>query len=287
MINPGTLYIVATPIGNLEDISRRAVQVLQQVDCIYAEDTRHSARLFQHCGITTRTVSVHEHNESERVAGVISHLHDGGTAALVSDAGTPLISDPGYRLVSACHAKGITVSPIPGPCALVAALSVSGLPTDRFVYVGFLPAKEAAREQALEALAGETTTLVFYESRHRIKSWMNSALTIFGADRPVTIARELTKTFETICHGTLASVNDWLLQDEQQQKGEFVIVVGGAVSDTATDEVQLVRVLELLLPELSVKKAASIAATMTGLGRNRAYEVALTLKNAKNPDNDT
>ena len=284
MINPGTLYIVATPIGNLSDISERAIEVLRQVDLIYAEDTRHSARLFQHAGITTRTVSVHEHNESDRVAGIIEHLSAGSSAALVSDAGTPLISDPGFRIVTACHAKGIAVSPVPGPCALIAALSVSGLPTDRFVYVGFLPAKESARLQALESLATESATLVFYESRHRITAWMANAITAFGSERLVTLARELTKTYETIYHGTLASASDWLLHDAQQQKGEFVIVVGGNTVDDDAGDAQLVQVLELLLPEVSVKKAATLAASITGSGRNRAYELALALKNPGNPD---
>lgn len=278
MITPGTLYIVATPIGNLDDISGRAIEVLRQVDCIYAEDTRHSARLLQHVGVTTRTISVHEHNEQERVSGIVRALTDGESAALISDAGTPLISDPGYRLVSACHEHGIPVSPVPGPCALVAALSVSGLPTDRFLYLGFLPAKTAARQQAMQALVQESCTLVFYESRHRITAWIKSATAVFGEDRLVTVARELTKTYETLKHGSLAVVSEWLQEDAQQQKGEFVIMLAGASPKAAADDEQLVRVLTLLLPEVGVKKAAALASSITGAGRNRAYDLALSLK---------
>lgn len=224
-----TLYIVATPIGNRDDLSLRAIALLQSVDRIYAEDTRHSLPLLQHHAIHTRVWSLHEHNESARVESVLLHLEAGGSAALISDAGTPLISDPGYRLVRACLQRGVRVSPIPGPCALTAALSISGLPTDRFLFVGFPPARAAARRQWLASLTAMPHTLVIYESPHRILATQSAIVDLFGGEREMTLARELTKRFETVMHGRAADVLEMLTQDVNQQRGEFVLMVAGRV----------------------------------------------------------
>jgi len=276
-IREGTLYIVATPIGNLGDITHRAVDVLQSVDVIYAEDTRHSGRLLQHAGISSVLRSLHEHNETQRVADVVSALQCGGTAAVISDAGTPLVSDPGYRLVAECHALGIAVSPIPGPSAVIAALCVSGLPTDSFVYLGFPPARSAARRAWLESHRDVARTMVIYESKHRITATLDALQDAFGAERVATIARELTKAHETVRRDTLANLLCWINADAHQQKGEFVIVVSGAEPKPA-DQPELERVLMVLLQDLSVKQSSVIAAKLTRVPRQRAYALALTLK---------
>ena len=256
---------------------RGARVVLAGVDEVWAEDTRHSKRLFQHLGISPRTVSCHDHNESERVGMLLERLEKGDSVALISDAGTPLISDPGYRLVSACRENGFQVSPIPGVSALVAGLSVSGLPTDRFTFEGFLPSKAGARNEVLLKLAGETRTMIFYESSHRIKACLQSMCSCFGSDRAATLARELTKLHETVFTASLGEILERVLSDSQQQKGEFVIMLAGAEVERGNLLGELDRVLNLLLPEMSAKRAATIAAEITGAKRNQAYKAAQDL----------
>ncbi len=277
-IEPGVLYIVATPLGNIADISYRAVQVLRSVDLIAAEDTRHSAGLLRHYGIDTRMVSLHEHNERRRSVELIERLRRGESIALISDAGTPLISDPGYRCVTAARAADIRVSPVPGASALIAALSAAGLPTDRFVFEGFLPAKDAARERRLGELANETRTLVFYEASHRIVASLDDMRDCLGDERRAVIARELTKSFETLHGDTLAALCQWIAADENRQRGEFVLLVEGAkktVGHTVTMKTE--DLLSLLLSELPLKTAARIAAEITGEQRNKVYRLALRL----------
>ncbi|MFW5825411.1 MAG: 16S rRNA (cytidine(1402)-2'-O)-methyltransferase [Marinobacter sp.] len=275
----GTLFIVATPIGNLDDLSRRAEQVLAQVDLVAAEDTRHSGRLLQHLGLNKPLWALHDHNERERSASLLDRIAQGQSVALVSDAGTPLISDPGYVLVRAARLRGIRVTPVPGACAMVAALSAAGLPTDRFLFAGFLPAKAAARGKALQALAGETSTLVFYESPRRVRELMRDIGQTLGEQREAVLARELTKTFETYYTGTVSAVQAALEKDPNAGKGEYVVMVAGA--DAAKAEgapVDADRVLALLLPDLPLKKAVKVAAELTGRPRNELYQRALELK---------
>lgn len=275
----GTLYIVATPIGNLDDISQRALRVLATVDRIAAEDTRHSQRLLAQHGIRTPVASLHEHNERQKVEGLLAELEQGRSLALISDAGTPLISDPGFPLVRAARARGIRVVPVPGCNAAICALSAAGLPTDRFVFEGFLPAREGQRENRLRELADETRTLVFHESSHRILDSLASMAAVFGDARRAVVARELTKTYETIRDGTLAELLDWMRADAQQQKGEFVVLVEGAPArDVALLDAGAERVLVTLLEELSVKQSAALAAKLTGVARKRLYERALELQ---------
>jgi 16S rRNA (cytidine1402-2'-O)-methyltransferase len=272
----GVLYVVATPIGNLEDISPRARKVLAEVDLVAAEDTRHSGSLLAHFGIKTRLISLHDHNEAERAAQLIPRLQAGESVALISDAGTPLISDPGFDLVRAARAAGISVSPVPGASALVAALSVSGLPTDRFVFEGFLPAKSAARRERLTALAGEARTLVFYESVHRLRESLQDMAAAFGQERRAVLARELTKLHEGVREAPLRELADWAARDPAAGKGEVVLMVAGAaaVADAGQDAE---RVLKALLAELPVKQAAALAAEITGLKKNALYDRALEL----------
>ncbi|MBD3619847.1 MAG: 16S rRNA (cytidine(1402)-2'-O)-methyltransferase [Chromatiales bacterium] len=278
-IEPGTLYVVATPIGNLGDISQRALAVLAGVDCIAAEDTRHTARLLGHFGIGTPQVSLHEHNEEERSAELRRRLQAGESVALVSDAGTPLISDPGYRLVREVRGAGLAVVPVPGPSALIAALSVSGLPTDRFAFEGFPAPKAAARRRQFEALREEPRTLVFYESSHRVAASLEDMRAAFGAAREAVIARELTKAYEQVQAGTLAELVDWLAADANRERGEFVIMVAGhRVAAGEVDEAEARRVLGLLLEELPVKAAARLAAELLDQPRNALYALALSLK---------
>ncbi len=275
---PGALYIVATPIGNLEDMTPRALETLRQVDRIAAEDTRHSQRLLNHFGIQTPMFSLHEHNERQRVPALLDDLARGMHIALISDAGTPLISDPGFPLVRAAREQGIEIIPIPGCSALICALSASGLPTDRFVFEGFLPAKEGARQRRLEALAQEPRTLVFYESSHRIVASLMALRDGFGNQRPAVVARELTKTFETIHADTLQGLVQWVSEDLNQQKGEFVILVQGhPAREAGLVDPEAERVLRLLLEALSVKQSAALAAKITGISRKALYERALQL----------
>ena len=275
----GVLYVVATPIGNLQDISARAIATLKGVSRIAAEDTRHSARLLSHFGIDTPMVALHEHNEREITPQLLDRLAAGDDLALISDAGTPLISDPGFCLVRAARAAGFRLAPVPGPAACIAALSVAGLPADHFVFEGFLPARATARRRRLEELKRESRTLVFHESSHRIVECLADMAEILGGDRPAVVARELTKMFETIESGALGALLDWLQADPDQQKGEFVVLVQGspAAGDGALDE-SARQVLAVLLAELPLKQAASLAAKITGLSRNELYAYALEMK---------
>jgi 16S rRNA (cytidine1402-2'-O)-methyltransferase len=274
----GTLWVVATPIGNLEDLSPRARRVLAEADRVLCEDTRHTGRLLSACGISVRMTSLHEHNEERQVPGLVSALEEGGSMALVSDAGTPLVSDPGYRLVSAAAARGIRIVPVPGPCAAITALSAGGLPTDRFVFEGFLPAKAAARRSALQALARETRTLVFYETGPRLAAFLADAAQALGEARPAAVARELTKLHETVYRGTLSALAESVSADPDATRGEMVVVVGGApAGESGEGEALLATLLPLLLEELPPSRAVRIAARATGLPRSRVYAAALAL----------
>lgn len=277
----GTLFVVATPIGNLADLSVRARDVLRDADLLLAEDTRHTRQLLTACGIErTRGAleSLHEHNEPARVPGLVERLLGGTSLALVSDAGTPLVSDPGAVLVQAAAAAGIEVVTVPGPCAAVAALSVAALPAARFAFEGFLPPKPAARRRALEALAGETRTLVFYEAPHRLAEALEDLAIVLGADRPAAVARELTKKFETVYRGELGSLASRAATDADMVRGEIVIVVQGAAQATAAGDGDADRVLRVLLGDLPVSQAAKLAAQITGRPRKELYERALRLK---------
>ena len=273
------LYVVATPIGNLSDMVPRAVEVLQTVSIIAAEDTRHSGKLLAHYNITTPMISYHDHSDEQRLEQIMRHLHEGKSVALISDAGTPLISDPGYRLVTDVRKAGYAVIPIPGPCAAVAALSAAGLPTDRFVFEGFLPAKSAARQKRLELLQHEERTLVFYESTHRIVETLEDMAQVFGVDRQAVIARELTKTFETIISAPLQELQAILNADAHQCKGEFVVLLKGVDErDKHALDPDAERILKILLEELSVKQASELAAKITGVSKKAFYQFALNLK---------
>ena len=271
-VTPGRLWVVATPIGNLQDLSPRARDILRAVSLIAAEDTRHSAPLLAHAGSGARTLALHEHNEREQGARIVEHLLKGEDVALISDAGTPLVSDPGFRLVRAAREAGCVVSPVPGACAAIAALSAAGLPSDRFVFEGFLPAKASARRERLQALTAESRTLIFYESSHRIVDSLADVMAVFGAARPAVLARELTKLFETILDGTLSAIAARVAADANQQRGEFVLLVGGA--EGADADPQLAegrRVFALLRDELPPARAAKLAAAITGAPRKALY----------------
>lgn len=275
----GTLYVIATPIGNLEDISQRAVRLLNQVDLVAAEDTRHSGNLLRHLGIRQDMLSLHEHNEAQQLERILAELEQGRSVALISDAGTPLVSDPGYRLAQAAHARGLAVSPVPGPSSVMAALSAAGLPTDRFSFEGFLPAKQAARQKVLADLAQDPRTLIFFESPRRVLEALTDMVAAFGADREAAVARELTKAFETIRQQSLGELLAWLTAEPGQQRGEFVLLVAGQRhSDQAEAAQAAERVLRVLLAELPVRQAAKLAAELTGQPRNRLYELALSLR---------
>lgn len=272
------LYIVSTPIGNLGDMTTRALEVLKAVDIIAAEDTRHSGRLLQYFGINTPSISLHEHNEEQRSETLITRLQKGESIALISDAGTPLISDPGYRLVILVREQGIRVVPIPGVCALIAALSSAGLPTDRFSFEGFLPSKQGARRQILEVLKHETRTLIFYESPRRLIGCLEDMILAFGLTRRACIARELTKLHETIETQTLQELQAWVADSPEQLKGECVVLVDGAEKAQNADEIEVERVLQILLADLPVKRAAAVTSRLLGVSKNKAYELALALK---------
>ncbi len=277
-----TLYVVATPIGNLEDISARAIRVLSEVDLIAAEDTRHSGKLLQHYGIRTRVVSIHEHNERAQTPRLVEMLRGGKSIALISDAGTPLVSDPGFHLVRAARAAEVPVVPIPGPCAAIAALSVAGLPTDRFVFEGFPPGRPAARRRAFESMRREPRTIVYYESSHRIADTLADMVATFGGERRAALARELTKKFETVRVGTLAELQRYLAQEADEQRGEFVVLIQGASDAMPEDDAaEAERVLKILLASLPLKEAVTLAARLTGGSKNRLYERALALKSER------
>ncbi|MFT4179227.1 MAG: 16S rRNA (cytidine(1402)-2'-O)-methyltransferase [Thermomonas sp.] len=271
MQHPGTLFVVATPIGNLGDMSPRAQDILRSVAAICAEDTRRSGQLLAHFGIATPLLAMHEHNEDAIAQKIVARLLAGESLALVSDAGTPLVSDPGFRLVRAARAAGVKVSPVPGPSALIAALSVAGLPSDRFVFEGFLPAKASARRERLQALAGEPRTLIFYESSHRIADTLDDAVVAFGALRPAVLARELTKLFETVLDGTLADLVTAVAGDDNQRKGEFVLLVQGAGEDADAKVAEGHRLYAKLAEHLPPSTAAKLAAELSGAPRKALY----------------
>ncbi len=275
----GTLFVVATPIGNLGDLTPRAAEVLRRADLLLAEDTRRTGQLLAACGIERprgSLESLHEHNERERVPRIVERLLGGAEVALVSDAGTPLVSDPGLALVSAAAQAGIEVVAVPGPSALVAALSVAGLPTDRFVFEGFLPARAAARRQRLQELVAEPRTLVFYEAPHRLRGTLEDLRECFGADRPAVVARELTKKFETVYRGSLGELAARAAEDPALARGEIVVLVRGAdEAASAASGLSAEQLLRLLLAELPPSQAAKLAAQITGLPRKELYELAL------------
>jgi len=273
----GTLYVVATPIGNLEDLTPRARQTLADVNLIAAEDTRHTGRLLMHIGCKTRLLALHDHNEEKVVGGIIKMLLDGDSVALVSDAGTPLVSDPGFRLVREAHNTSITVSPIPGASAVTAALSSAGIATDRFCFEGFLPSKQAARKSRLESLASEQRTLVFYESVHRVAACIVDMVAILGEDRQAFIGRELTKLHEQCVQETLGELQRLIEDESIVGKGEFVIVVAGS-AEPQDSPLEIDRLLWALSSHLSAKDAARVAAEATGEKRNALYDRLLQLK---------
>jgi 16S rRNA (cytidine1402-2'-O)-methyltransferase len=279
----GTLFVVATPIGNLEDLSPRARQTLADVDLIAAEDTRHTGRLLSHFGVETRLLALHDHNEADRAETVVRELVAGRSVALVSDAGTPLISDPGYRLVKAAHEARINVSPIPGPSAMIAALSVAGLATDRFCFEGFLPAKKKGRRDALAELAHETRTMVFYESVHRMEDSVADMVDVFGGTRSVFLGREISKMHEQCISTTLGELSRQVMNNEITQKGELVIVVAGGdhVTSSSIDSDKLLSELAAILPK---KEAARIVASATGEKRNALYQRLLDMASSAETD---
>ena len=273
------LYVVATPIGNLADMVPRAVEVLQCADLVAAEDTRHSQRLLSHFNIDTPLVAYHDHSDDRRTEQLLERLEQGQTIALISDAGTPLISDPGYRLVREARARGIRVVPIPGACAFVAALSAAGLPSDRFSFEGFLPSKPGARERVLESLAREERTMVFYEAPHRVLDTLRAMTAVFGPEREAVIARELTKAFETFHLASLAELCDWVAADSNQRRGEIVLVVRGAERRQGAElDAEAERVMKVLLGELPPKRAAALAAEITGVNKKALYNWSLEQK---------
>lgn len=275
--NHNALYVVATPIGNLADMVPRAVEILQAVDLIAAEDTRHSAKLMQHYAINTPLVAYHDHSDSAKVDSLVERLLRGDSVALISDAGTPLISDPGYRLVKTAREHGIPVVPIPGPCALIAALSASGLPSDRFAFEGFPPAKAVARGNFFLALSQDPRTLIFYESPHRVLDSLMAMVDAFGADRRVVLAREISKTFETILSAPLHELIQTVRDDANQQRGEIVLLVQGYAAPKLQQGLvpETERLLRILLDELPLKQAAALAARITGEKKNTLYKWAL------------
>ena len=270
-VAPATLYVVATPIGNLADLSPRAQEVLRSVVAICAEDTRHTGQLLSHFSISKPLVALHDHNEEAMAERVVARLLGGESLAVVSDAGTPLVRDPGFRLVRAARAAGVKVSPVPGACAAIAALSVAGLPSDRFVFEGFLPAKSAARRERLHKLVGETGTLVFYESSHRIAESLADMAAAFGGERPAVVARELTKLFETVLDGTLAQLHAAVQADDNQRKGEFVVMVQGAGDDEEAKIAEGRRLYAKLNEHLPPSTAAKLAAELSGAPRKALY----------------
>ncbi|MHA3091125.1 16S rRNA (cytidine(1402)-2'-O)-methyltransferase [Acinetobacter brisouii] len=271
------LFVVATPIGHLDDMTFRAIEVLKSVSLIAAEDTRQSSQLLKHFNIETPLTACHDHNEANKIHQLIEKLKNGENLALISDAGTPLISDPGFKLVRAAQEHGIRVTPVPGACAAIAALSAVGLPSDRFSFEGFLPSKSSQRLSQLEKLKDETQTLIFYEAPHRILECVKDMQAVFGADRVVGFAREITKTFETIKKMTLSELVKFIEQDHNQQKGEIVLVVGGATTEKDLSQAKLDEWLQRLLQDVSVKAAAQIVADLTGIKKKIAYQRALEL----------
>jgi len=273
------LYVVATPIGNLADISCRALYVLSKVDAIACEDTRTSAQLFNQLGLSKPLIAAHQHNENEAAQKIIQRLQQGESIALVSDAGTPAISDPGARIVDAVRNAGFKIVPLPGASAVVAALSASGLMQDQFYFAGFLPSKAGQRDSLLKTLLNVPATLIFYEAPHRIVDTITALSTLFPAARQIVFARELTKLFEEIHRCALSEASDWLMADAHRQKGEYVVLLEGATADQDIELIEAKRVLTILLESCSVKQAANLAAQLTGLKKNMLYQLALDMQN--------
>ncbi|WP_226066926.1 16S rRNA (cytidine(1402)-2'-O)-methyltransferase [Dickeya zeae] len=285
-ISASTLYIVPTPIGNLADITQRALAVLQQVDLIAAEDTRHTGLLLQHFAINARLFALHDHNEQQKAEQLLARLQQGMSIALVSDAGTPLINDPGYHLVRRCREAGVRVVPLPGPCAAITALSAAGLPSDRFCYEGFLPAKTKARKDTLRDLQEEARTLIFYESTHRLLDSLQDMVEVWGADRYVVLARELTKTWESLYGAPVGELLAWVREDENRRKGEMVLIVEGHQPDEDALPAAVLRTLQLLRAELPLKKAAALAAEIHGVKKNALYRYGLEQENGDGASED-
>lgn len=275
----GRLYVVATPIGNLEDISQRAIRCLHEVDLIAAEDTRHSAVLLNAYGIKTKTTAFHDHNEQDKMVELIDYLQQGHSIALISDAGTPLVSDPGYHLVSAAHAAGVDVVPVPGACAAIAALSASGLPSDRFLFAGFVPNKAQARLKFLKSYRHASLTVIFYETPHRIVDSLDAMIEVFGQERQATMAREMTKKFETIRKASLGALKTLVSDDSNQQKGEMVLLLAAEEKEQALGmSPEAEAILEVLAEELPPSQAASLTAQITGLKKGMLYEAILAMR---------
>jgi len=274
----GTLYVVATPIGNLGDMVPRAVEILQSVTAIACEDTRHSKKLLDHFRIDKPLIAYHDHSDKKSSHNILVRLAAGNDIALISDAGTPLISDPGYRLVLAARQQGVTVIPIPGACAAVAALSVAGLPTDKFRFIGFLPARSTQRKKVLQDLVAVPETMVFYEAPHRILETLKDSAEIIGAEHSAFVAREVSKTFETYLFGTLAELINTVAADSNQQRGEIVLILAGSEGSASTVSVDGEKILRLLLAELPAAKAAALTAKITGGDKKQFYQMALALK---------
>ncbi len=272
-----TLYIVPTPIGNLGDITQRAIDVLSCVDIIAAEDTRHTGKLLSHFGIKTKTFALHDHNEQQKAQFIVERIQGGENIALVSDAGTPLISDPGYHLVNQCRQAGVKIVPLPGACAVITALSAAGLPSDRFSFEGFLPPKKKGRQDKLRSIQQAERTCIFYESPHRIMDSLEDMLEVLGPDRQVVLARELTKTYETIHGLPLGELIEWIKEDENRTKGEMVLLIHGYRADEQDEEfsAEAIRLLGLLTKELPLKKAAAIVAEMYEVKKNALYKWGL------------
>lgn len=281
-ISAATLYVVPTPIGNLGDITQRALATLKAVDLIAAEDTRHTGMLLQHFAINARFFALHDHNEQQKADLLIDKLRAGQSIALVSDAGTPLINDPGYHLVRRCREVGIRVVPLPGACAATTALCAAGVPSDRFCYEGFLPAKSKARRDRLRALQQEPRTLIFYESTHRLLESLEDMVSELGGARYVVLARELTKTWENIHGAPVAQLLAWVREDENRRKGEMVLIVEGYQADEEALSPEALRTLALLQAELPLKKAAALAAEIHGVKKNALYKYALAQQSGDN-----
>ena len=271
----GTLYVVATPIGNLDDISQRALKVLSSVDLIAAEDTRHTGKLLSHFAIKSKTVAVHDHNEKQKSQQILNWLNEGLDIALVSDAGTPLISDPGYAVVNLCREQGANVTPVPGACAAIAALSCSGLATDKFQFLGFTPAKSKARQDFYLNAVESGITSIFYESTHRILASLDDAAQCLGSEQKIVLAKELTKTYETFFSGSISELIAFLNEDRARQKGEFVLMLPGKVVDKQEFGPEVMRMLELIKAEMPLKKACGVVAAYFDLKKNALYKAAL------------
>lgn len=280
ILEKSTLYVVATPLGNLGDFSPRAIETLKKVNVIAAEDTRHSRPLLQYFGIATPLISLHSHNEREQGEEIISRLKNGESIGLISDAGTPLISDPGAKLLDMVHANGLNVKAIPGASAITSALSIAGFPADQFVFEGFLPSKPSTRRTHLETLIKETRTLVFYEAPHRILETIEDFIAIFGETRRGALVKEISKIHETCLHGCLNNLKKWLEEPPSHQKGEFVIILGGFIKEETTEEISLEteHILKVLCKSLPIKEAARLTAEITQLPKNKLYAHALTFQ---------